>query len=104
MIEEINDALQTTDTQNDVAHELLDNSPYPEVRAAVPNHDEGGHTNTVRAWTVGLLFATIGSALNMLFSMSQPYIVILSYVRAGRGLSCRCGVGESHARYEVQTL
>ncbi|BCR87390.1 small oligopeptide transporter, OPT family [Aspergillus chevalieri] len=82
VLDEIDDALDTSNknTQDDVAHELLDNSPYPEVRAAVPNRDEGGHSNTIRAWTIGLLFATIGSALNMLFSLRQPYIVIPSYV------------------------
>ncbi|KAL4962586.1 small oligopeptide transporter, OPT family [Aspergillus stella-maris] len=80
--DEINDALNTTDTKarQEIAHDLLDNSPYPEVRAAVPNIDEGGHSNTIRAWVIGILLSTIGSALNMLFSMRQPYIVIPSYV------------------------
>ncbi|KAL3473367.1 OPT oligopeptide transporter protein-domain-containing protein [Aspergillus californicus] len=79
---EIDDALHTSDekTRQEIAHELLDNSPYPEVRAAVPNRDEGGHSNTIRAWVIGLLLATIGSGLNMLFSMRQPYIIIPSYV------------------------
>jgi OPT family small oligopeptide transporter len=82
VVEELDEALHTSDakTQVTIAHELLDNSPYPEVRAAVPNHDEGGAVNTIRAWTIGLIFATIGSALNMLFSMRQPYIVIPSYI------------------------
>ncbi|KAJ9314287.1 hypothetical protein DTO271D3_5516 [Paecilomyces variotii] len=82
IVDEIDQALDTSDkgAQVQVADELLENSPYPEVRAAVPNYDEGGHSNTIRAWVIGLLFATIGSALNMLFSMRQPYIVIPSYV------------------------
>lgn len=82
IFEEIDDALHTSDkdVKTAIAHELTENSPYPEVRAAVVNYDEGGHSNTIRAWTIGLLFATIGSALNMLFSMRQPYIVIPSYV------------------------
>lgn len=82
ILDEIDDALHTSDpnTQVGVAGELLENSPYPEVRAAVPNYDEGGHSNTIRAWVLGLIFATLGSALNMLFSMRQPYIVIPSYV------------------------
>lgn len=82
VIDEVHQALHTTDKniQADIAHELLDNSPYLEVRAAVPNIDEGGHSNTFRAWIIGLVFATIGSALNMLFSMRQPYIVIPSYI------------------------
>ncbi|CEJ57859.1 Sexual differentiation process protein isp4 [Penicillium brasilianum] len=80
--EELDEALHTSDkgAQVGIAHELLDNSIYPEVRAAVPNVDEGGHSNTLRAWVIGMLFATIGSALNMLFSMRQPYIVIPSYI------------------------
>ncbi|KAL5333416.1 OPT oligopeptide transporter protein-domain-containing protein [Aspergillus crustosus] len=80
--DEINEALQTSDsgTRKEIANELLDNSPYPEVRAAVPNEDEGGHSNTIRAWVIGLILATIGSGLNMLFSMRQPYIIIPSYV------------------------
>lgn len=82
VVDEMEEALQTSDkdTRVGIAHELIDNSPYPEVRAAVPNVDEGGHSNTIRAWVIGLLFATIGSALNMLFSMRQPYIVIPSYI------------------------
>ncbi|KAJ5762703.1 Sexual differentiation process protein isp4 [Penicillium manginii] len=80
--DELDEALATDDkgTRVEIAHEVLDNSPYPEVRSAVPNVDEGGHTNTIRAWVIGLLFATIGSSLNMLFSMRQPYIVIPSYI------------------------
>ncbi len=34
----------------------------------------------MRAWTIGLLLTTIGSALNMLFSMRAPSIVITSLV------------------------
>ncbi|KAL4885179.1 OPT oligopeptide transporter protein-domain-containing protein [Aspergillus karnatakaensis] len=80
--DEINNALHTNDSnaRKEVANDLLENSPYPEVRAAVPNVDEGGHSNTIRAWVIGMILATIGSALNMLFSMRQPYIVIPSYV------------------------
>ncbi|PLB38868.1 small oligopeptide transporter, OPT family [Aspergillus candidus] len=91
--EEIDEVLETDGKAGvvDVARELLENSPYPEVRAAVPNYDEGGHSNTIRAWVIGLLFATIGSALNMLFSMRQPYIVIPSYV--AQVVSYPVGVG-----------
>src|ERR1700712_911094 len=73
VLEELDEALHTSDakTQDNIAHELLENSPYPEVRSAVSNVDEGGAISTIRAWAIGLLFATIGSALNMLFSMRQ---------------------------------
>ncbi|KAL4920746.1 OPT oligopeptide transporter protein-domain-containing protein [Aspergillus aurantiobrunneus] len=82
VVDEINDALHANSaiTRQVIAYDLLQDSPYPEVRAAVPNRDEGGHSNTIRAWVIGLLLSTIGSALNMLFSMRQPYIVIPSYV------------------------
>ncbi|KAJ5193556.1 hypothetical protein N7449_009698 [Penicillium cf. viridicatum] len=82
VVEELDEALNTSDkhTQEVIAQELLENSPYPEVRSAVPNIDEGGSVNTIRAWVIGLIFATIGSSLNMLFSMRQPYIVIPSYI------------------------
>ncbi|QKX63788.1 uncharacterized protein TRUGW13939_10959 [Talaromyces rugulosus] len=80
--DEIDEALQTNDgtAQVGIAAELLENSPYPEVRAAVPNVDEGGHSNTIRAWVIGMVLATIGSGLNTLFSMRSPYIIIPSYV------------------------
>ncbi|KAF3397257.1 Sexual differentiation process protein isp4 [Talaromyces pinophilus] len=79
--DEIDEAMHADGTTAvGIATELMENSPYPEVRAAVPNIDEGGHSNTIRAWTIGLILATIGSALNMLFSMRNPYIVIPSYV------------------------
>lgn len=80
--DEIDEALHAHDgtTQVNVAAELMENSPYPEVRAAVPNYDEGGHSNTIRAWVIGLILATVGSGLNMLFSMRSPYIIIPSYV------------------------
>jgi small oligopeptide transporter, OPT family len=82
VVEELDDHLHTSDkhTQEITSQELLENSPYPEVRSAVPNIDEGGSVNTIRAWVIGLLFATVGSSLNMLFSMRQPYIVIPSYI------------------------
>lgn len=46
-----------------------DDSPYAEVRAAVRNTDGEQVANTVRAWVLGMLFVTVGSALNMFLSM-----------------------------------
>lgn len=63
-----------------ILHDVLDDSPYPEVRVAVPNIDEGGNSATLRAWIIGLLFTTIGSALNSLFYLRQPYITIPMYI------------------------
>ncbi|KAF2670668.1 small oligopeptide transporter [Microthyrium microscopicum] len=66
-----------TDAEEALDQELEENSPYPEVVAAVSNTDdttiEGG---TFRAWFLGLLFVTLGSGLNMLFSLRQPSISI----------------------------
>jgi hypothetical protein len=39
------------------------------VRAAVRPTDGGEVANTVRAWILGMIFVTIGSALNMFLSM-----------------------------------
>lgn len=51
----------------------LEDSPYPEVRAAVPNTDDYEMpVNTVRMWVLGLASATVGSSLNMFFSMHSP--------------------------------
>lgn len=53
-----------------------DNSPYPEVRAAVPNTDEDLPCNTVRAWVIGLSLVLVGASMNTLFSLRQPTIAI----------------------------
>lgn len=70
-------------------------SPYPEVAASVSAKDdeEGTPCNTFRVWFLGMLFVTIGSGLNILFSMRNPSIIITSIVcqllsfPLGRGLA-----------------
>ncbi|KAI0424290.1 OPT family small oligopeptide transporter [Xylaria sp. FL1042] len=57
-----------------------DNSPYPEVRAAIRNYDVDLPANTIRAWVIGLILCTAGSAINMLFSLRNPSIQITTYV------------------------
>ncbi|SCU93346.1 LAFA_0F15896g1_1 [Lachancea sp. 'fantastica'] len=60
-----------------------DDSPYPEVRAAVPSTDDTSLCqNTLRMWVLGMMMTTIGCGLNMLFSMHSPSIVLSSYVTA----------------------
>ncbi|KAI0124710.1 OPT family small oligopeptide transporter [Xylariales sp. AK1849] len=59
---------------------LEDNSPYPEVRATVRNYDVDLPANTIRAWTIGLILCTVGSAVNMLFSLRNPSITITTWV------------------------
>jgi OPT family oligopeptide transporter len=56
--------------------EAEEDSPYPEVRAAVRNYDEDLPCNTVRAWTIGLSLTIIGASMNTLFSLRQPSIAI----------------------------
>ena len=51
-----------------------ENSPYPEVRAAVHNYDEEMPCNTVRAWTIGLSLIFLGASMNTLFSLRSPSI------------------------------
>lgn len=58
-----------------------DDSPYPEVRAAVPTTDDPlMPQNTVRVWVLGLVLSTIGSAMNMLFSLHSPSFTLTSFV------------------------
>lgn len=52
----------------------LEDSPYPEVRAAVRNYDEDMPCNTVRAWTIGLFLVVVGASMNTLFSLRSPSI------------------------------
>ncbi|KAK2593136.1 hypothetical protein QQS21_009146 [Conoideocrella luteorostrata] len=53
-----------------------EDSPYPEVRAAVRNYDEDLPCNTVRAWTIGMTLVVVGASMNTLFSLRQPSISI----------------------------
>ncbi|KAF5620239.1 OPT family small oligopeptide transporter [Fusarium sp. NRRL 52700] len=58
-----------------------DNSPQPEVRANVPNVDDPSMpVNTLRAWTLGLLFTILGTGINQFFSMRYPSVTISSLV------------------------
>lgn len=67
-------------TDNELIDLIEHDSPYPEVRAAVRNYDEEMPSNTIRAWTIGMLMVTLGSAMNMLFSLRSPSIIITSFV------------------------
>lgn len=60
-----------------------DDSPYPEVRASVPNVDDVSlPQNTVRMWVIGLLMTTIGCSVNVIFSFHSPIFVISTFVSA----------------------
>jgi hypothetical protein len=76
-------AIESGDIEKEVAieHALLEeDSPYPEVRAAVRNYDEDQPANTIRAWVIGMLLTTVACSINMLFSLRNPSIQITTYV------------------------
>ncbi|ERS99485.1 OPT family small oligopeptide transporter [Sporothrix schenckii ATCC 58251] len=85
-IEELNDvdnAINTGNVEKGLVVEqgiIEDNSPYPEVRASVRNYDVDLPANTIRAWTIGLILCTIGSGVNMLFSLRNPSVSVTTYV------------------------
>ncbi|KAG8220066.1 OPT oligopeptide transporter [Butyriboletus roseoflavus] len=69
-----------TETQ-DTALDYDDESPYPEVRAAVSSVDDPTiPVNTFRAWLLGLFYTIAVSALNQIFSMRYPSVFITSIV------------------------
>lgn len=67
-----------------------DDSPYPEVRAAVPSTDDPTlPQNTIRAWVIGLILTTVGCGMNMLFSFHSPSFAITTFVTSI--LACQLG-------------
>lgn len=63
-MDDLKGALGHHDTEAEAAleHELEENSPYPEVVAAVQNWDDSTlPASTIRAWLIGMTFVTIGS-------------------------------------------
>ncbi|BFZ59744.1 hypothetical protein YB2330_000761 [Saitoella coloradoensis] len=61
--------------------EMLEDSPYPEVRAAVaPTDQEDLTVNTIRMWVLGMIFTTLGTGINVLFSLREPSIYVSSLV------------------------
>jgi hypothetical protein len=81
-VDQIHEALKANGIEAEIAVErsLAEQSPYPEAQSAVRNYDEDIPCGTIRAWAIGLLLTTVGSALNMIFSMRYPSITITSIV------------------------
>ncbi|KAI1755875.1 OPT family small oligopeptide transporter [Xylaria castorea] len=82
-IELMDASLTRSDAEKSVnveANVVEDDSQYPEVRAAVRNYDVDLPANTIRAWVIGLILCTVGSAVNMLFSLRNPSVTITTYV------------------------
>ncbi|KAG5353466.1 hypothetical protein J132_08942 [Termitomyces sp. J132] len=63
------------------AIEFDDESPYPEVRAAVSSQDDPSMpVNTFRMWFLGLFFTIVVSFTNQLFSLRYPSVFISAVV------------------------
>ncbi|CAK3793603.1 small oligopeptide transporter [Lecanosticta acicola] len=94
----VSETLQPVDVQQghlqeiqvDVAHVLQDQeirdvdddtSPYPEVRAVVPETDDPDMpVNTLRMWLLGTIWVLIGAGVNQFFSLRYPAVHIVSIV------------------------
>ncbi|KAI0044883.1 oligopeptide transporter [Auriscalpium vulgare] len=69
------------DSASDTTQEWEDESPYPEVRAAVSNTDDMlMPASTIRAWTIGLLWSIIIPGLNQFLFFRYPSITVGSLV------------------------
>lgn len=61
--------------------EVEEDSPYPEVRAAVSNTDDPSMpVNTFRMWFLGMFWATILSGVNQFFFFRYPNVTIPSII------------------------
>jgi hypothetical protein len=81
-VNEVHQATLNHDFKTELAVQdaLIEDSPYPEVQAAVRNYDEDIPANTVRAWTIGLFLVTLCGGMNMLFHLRSPAISISAIV------------------------
>ena len=58
-----------------------DTSPYPEVRAVVPETDDPDiPVNTLRMWILGTIWVFVGAGVNQFFSLRYPAVHIVSIV------------------------
>lgn len=58
-----------------------DDSPYPEVRAAVANFDDPDMpVSTLRAWTLGIFWAIVLPGINQFFYFRYPSIMVTGLV------------------------
>lgn len=72
-----------------------DHSPYPEVRAVVPEVDDPAiPVNTLRMWVIGYLFTMLGAGINNFFSLRYPSVHIVALV--AELLAYPCGVFLAH--------
>ncbi len=52
----------------------VEDSPYPEVRAAVHDYDEDVPANTFRGWIIDITLVIVGASMETLFSLRNPSI------------------------------
>ncbi|KUI68534.1 Sexual differentiation process protein isp4 [Cytospora mali] len=81
-LDAVEGALDANDVEKEIhlVEELIEDSPYPEVRASVRNYDVDLPCNTIRAWVIGMFLTTIFSAINTLFSLRSPAFTVTSIV------------------------
>ncbi|KAF8168231.1 OPT oligopeptide transporter [Crassisporium funariophilum] len=82
------------ESRNSTAIDFDDESPYPEVRAAVSSVDDPSMpVNTFRMWFLGIIFVLLTSGLNQIFALRYPSIFVTGIVAQlislpfGRGLA-----------------
>jgi OPT family small oligopeptide transporter len=74
-------ASSRAESRQSMSIDFDDESPYPEVRAAVSSVDDPlMPVNTFRMWLLGCLYAIVISGLNQLFAMRYPSIFITGIV------------------------
>lgn len=83
-LDDVDHALATGDIEKEAAIEgalLVEDSPYPEVRAAVHSTDDSDlPVSTIRAWTIGFVLCTVVSACNILLGLRRSPTTISSTV------------------------
>ncbi|KAF7291048.1 OPT oligopeptide transporter [Mycena chlorophos] len=69
------------DPASGIAGLAEDDSPYPEVRSAVANTDDPSiPVGTLRAWTIGLLWAILIPGLNQFFFFRYPSVTVTGII------------------------
>ncbi|KAF7332678.1 OPT oligopeptide transporter [Mycena kentingensis (nom. inval.)] len=74
-------ASERPSSRNSTAIEYDDESPYPEVRAAVSSIDDPTMpVNTFRMWFLGLLLSILFAGFNQVFELRAPSVFVTSIV------------------------
>ncbi|KAJ8083693.1 hypothetical protein PM082_002459 [Marasmius tenuissimus] len=80
-IDSVSERYTRAESRNSTAVDFDDESPYPEVRAAVASVDDPTMpVNTFRMWFLGIVFSIFVCGLNQLFSFRYPSTYISSVV------------------------